>query len=198
MIGALKSLGQKLTIFFVYRNGVNVGQIKGIVDNDDVGKFVDTTNKEDVHVNDTLIDDQHNEYTVSKVNPPTTPSYGIPIGGVSFKIYYVDKAKTPQPLINNIVNINNTNTVEIENNIDATAIVQVVQNEINNMTALSDEETKFALEKVNELAEIIKSKENRKSKWSKVASVFKWLADKSIDLACAFSPLIMQALQCLH
>lgn len=198
MIDALKSLGRTQMTFEVLRGGQKIGQIKGIVDKDDIGKFVDTTNKQDVHVNDTLIDDQHNEYTVSKVNPPTAPSYGIPVSGVSFKIYYVDKAKTPQPLINNVVNINNTNTVEIENNIDVTAIVQVVQNEINNMTALSDEETKLALEKVNELAEIIKSKENRKSKWSKVASVFKWIAEKSVDLAIALSPLIMQALRCLH
>lgn len=66
------------------------------------------------------------------------------------------------------------------------------------MNSLSEGETKLALEKVNELADIIQSNENRKRKWSKMASIFKWIAEKSVDLAIALSPMIMQAFQSLH
>lgn len=99
---------------------------------------------------------------------------------------------------NIVINNNNSNSATYNNSLDIDTILQTTQFTIKEMNSLSDEETKIALEKVNELSNILQSKENRKSKWSKVASVFKWLADKSVDLACAFSPLIMQALRCLH
>lgn len=198
MLTALKGCGHTQATFTVVRDEQKIGQIKGIIEKDNVGHFVDTTVPQDVKIDDTLIDADKKEYTVIKVGSDRISLSGIPAGGMSFKIYYVRKEKPRQPLINNVVNINNTNSVAVENNIDISATVETVQTNINNMSSLSDEETKLALQKVNELAEIIKSKENRKQKWSKVASVFKWLAEKSVDLACAFSPMIMQALQSLY
>lgn len=198
MLAAMRGLGRTQATFAVMRDDQKIGQIKGIVDKDNIGHFVDTTFPQDVKIDDTLIDDDKSEYTVIKVGPDRISLSGIPVGGMSFKIYYVQKEKSRQPLINNVVNINNTNSVNVDNNVDISATIRDIQTNINNMTSLSDEETKLALAKVAELAEIIKSKENRKSKWSKVASALKWLAEKSVDLACAFSPMIMQALQSLR
>lgn len=104
---------------------------------------------------------------------------------------------TQKTMPNITINNTNSNNATFNNSISIDILVNTARYNISEMSTLSDEETKLALEKVNELAEIIKSKENRKHKWSKIASVFKWIAEKSVDLACAFVPLIMQALQSL-
>lgn len=182
--------------FSVFREEKLLGKYKGQSGHDISGDYIDFIFCHDIVAGDKIIDTIGNEYIVQGIEQPKR------IGGLSreqyFKVYYKTQSQPQIPLINNTITINNTNSVAVENNLEISITVQAVQNDIKNMDSLSDEETKLALEKVNELADILKSKENRKSKWSKVASFFKWIANKSVDLAVAFSPLIIQAFQNMH
>lgn len=125
--------------------------------------------------------------------------FDIPLIKAKLQKYISANLQASQPVAPQIIiNNTNSNSAAFNNSIDVTALLQTTQLTIKEMGSLSDEETKIALDKVNELAKIIQSKENRKGKWSKVASIFKWLAEKSVDLAVALSPLIIQALQGMH
>lgn len=81
---------------------------------------------------------------------------------------------------------NNTNT---NSNIN-TVNFNIVEETINNNESLTEEQTKEALEKLDELKTIYQLKDNRKTKWAKVKPILIWLCDKSVDIAIAFLPLI--------
>lgn len=97
-----------------------------------------------------------------------------------------------KPLIN-IVN-NNTANAATQNTINFETEIKIAQNKISEMDSLSEQDTQEALKKLDELFKIVKSVEPRKSKWNKIGSVLKWLADKSVELAVAFSPALMQVI----
>ena len=59
-----------------------------------------------------------------------------------------------------------------------------------NNESLTEEQTIEALKKLEELRSIYQSKDNKKTKWSKVKPIMIWLADKSVDVGIAFLPLI--------
>ena len=84
----------------------------------------------------------------------------------------------------------NTNNVQVQIEID----FEVIEKNISEMESLTNEETAEALRILEELKEIYKSKENRKSKWEKTKKFFLWLSDKSVDVAIAFIPIINQIL----
>ena len=63
---------------------------------------------------------------------------------------------------------------------------------IENMTALSADETKETIEKIDELKSIIDSKDNKKSKWQKIKPVLVWLANKSVDVGMTLLPLLLK------
>lgn len=197
MIQALNPLSTNVHTFTIFHNDISLGQFQGIKDRDSVGEFIDFIYQiDDITVGDKIVDVAKNEYIVTGIDKPKNMSGNLTTR--SFKVYCKSQPQMPSPLINNVINVNNTNSTVLENNIDISISIQTTYDNIKNMDSLSDEETKLALEKVNELATILQSKENRKSKWSKIASVFKWLANKSVELATAFSPLIIQALQNIH
>ncbi|MDO5555553.1 MAG: hypothetical protein Q4G09_02550 [Clostridia bacterium] len=81
----------------------------------------------------------------------------------------------------------NTNTIKLD--------FKIIENTVTNMESLNDEETKEALQELKELEEIYKSTENRKSKWTKCKKILLWLADKSVDVAIAFIPIIKELLE---
>ena len=100
--------------------------------------------------------------------------------------------KQNQPAL--IVNNYNTNTNQNMNSIDLNTVFEFAEKKIQDMESLSSEDTQIALEKLNELKDISNSKESRKNCWSKIGPIFKWLADKSVELAIAFMPIISQVL----
>lgn len=85
---------------------------------------------------------------------------------------------------------NNANTNQINIKVDFQALI----NQINEMESLTEEETKEAISKIKEIEVIHKSKETKKKKWEKVKKILVWLADKSVDLAIAYLPLITSSL----
>ena len=85
---------------------------------------------------------------------------------------------------------NNTNNNEIKIEIDFTNLI----NKINDMESLTETETNEAIEKVKEIEKIYKSKDSKKKKWEKIKSILIWLADKSVDLAIAYLPIITNSL----
>lgn len=90
----------------------------------------------------------------------------------------------------NVYNKNENNISNIVSNIN----FNTVEEKINECESLTEEETKEALKYLKELKEIYESKGNRKSKWEKAKKILIWLADKSVDIAIAFFPIITSIL----
>lgn len=106
---------------------------------------------------------------------------------IDLKVYENFNGKNSKELkIYNNSNSINTNTNFITNNINFNNAVQ----DIKTNTSLTEEQTKEALQKLEELKTIYESKDNKKIKWTKVKPIMLWLADKSVDVGIAFLPLI--------
>ena len=90
----------------------------------------------------------------------------------------------------NVYNKNENNISNIVSNVN----FNTVEEKINECESLTEEETKEALKYLKELKEIYESKGNRKSKWEKAKKILIWLADKSVDIAIAFFPIITSIL----
>ena len=75
-------------------------------------------------------------------------------------------------------------SVEIEN-----AIKQVED------ACLPSEQEKEVLAKIQELKEIVESKESRKSKWTKIGGFFKWVAEQGIQVASIIVPLLANTIK---
>lgn len=84
------------------------------------------------------------------------------------------------------INVNTTTNVNI------TITFEQVRSKIEDMTALTDEQTREALEKVSEIEEVVKGGGSKKSKWEKIKPILVWLADKSFDVAMTILPLLFQ------
>lgn len=97
----------------------------------------------------------------------------------------VENASNDMPIIPDI-NINSTTNVNI------TISFEQVREKIEDMTALSREQTDEAIEKVNELEAISKENISRKSKWEKVKPIIAFAMDKGADLGIAILTLIVQ------
>lgn len=82
------------------------------------------------------------------------------------------------------VTVNNTVTVSIT--------FEQVRAKIEDMTSLTDEQTKEALGKVAEIESVVKGEGSKKSKWEKIKPILTWLADKSFDVAMTILPLLLQ------
>ena len=80
----------------------------------------------------------------------------------------------------------NINTNTITNTVNFNAVVQNIKDN----ESLTEEQTKEALQKIEELKLIYESKDSKKTKWDKVKPIMVWLADKSVDVGIAFLPLI--------
>lgn len=84
------------------------------------------------------------------------------------------------------INVNTTTNVNI------TITFEQVRSKIEDMTSLTDEQTKEALEKVSEIESVVKGQSSKKSKWEKIKPILIWLADKSFDVAMTILPLLLQ------
>lgn len=88
----------------------------------------------------------------------------------------------------NSVNVNVTNTNEINIAVSFEEVRQTIQD----MTALSQAQTDEIIERINELEEIAKEKSSRKTKWEKVKPIIAFALDKGADVAIAILSLVMQ------
>lgn len=79
-------------------------------------------------------------------------------------------------------------------NISIQVLIDNAIKTIKDSNALNDSQTKEALSKINEIQNILNSKESQKSKWSQLGKIVSWLADKAVDVAVAFLPLISQGI----
>lgn len=92
----------------------------------------------------------------------------------------------------------NDNSINIENKLNATQSQMItvtfedVKKNIEEMTALSEIETKETLEKIDEIKNIIETEQSKKTKWQKIKPILVWLADKSVDVGIALLPLLMK------
>lgn len=82
--------------------------------------------------------------------------------------------------------------VNVNNNINISVSFEEVREKIEDMTSLTDSETKEILDKINEIEEVINSNDKKKTKWEKVKPVLTWLADKSFDVGVAILPLLLK------
>ena len=89
---------------------------------------------------------------------------------------------------NNNVNVSVSNNNEINISIS----FEEVKKQIEDMTSLTDEQTKEALDKVSEIESVVKEGGSKKSKWEKLKPILVWLADKSFDVGMALLPLLLQ------
>lgn len=82
--------------------------------------------------------------------------------------------------------------VNVNNNINISITFEEVREKIEDMTSLTNEETKEILAKISEIEEVVKSNDKKKTKWEKVKPVLVWLADKSCDVGIALLPLLLK------
>lgn len=88
------------------------------------------------------------------------------------------------------ITINNTNTNENHNSFDMS--FNMARETINSMTALTNEEIEEIQKRINELEEIVSSKDSKSKKWSKAKEIIKWIADKGVDIGIALLPLVLK------
>ncbi len=82
--------------------------------------------------------------------------------------------------------------VTVNNNVTVNITFEQVRAKIEDMTSLTEEQTKEALDKVSEIESVVKGEGSKKSKWEKVKPILTWLADKSFDVAMTILPLLLQ------
>ena len=82
--------------------------------------------------------------------------------------------------------------VTVNNNVTVNITFEQVRAKIEDMTSLTDEQTKEALDKVSEIEYVVKGDGSKKSKWEKIKPILTWLADKSFDIAMTILPLLLQ------
>ena len=88
--------------------------------------------------------------------------------------------------------ISNAPQVNVTTNVNIQITFEQVRNKIEDMTSLTDEQTKEALDKVSEIESVVKGDGSKKSKWEKIKPILTWLADKSFDVAMTILPLLLQ------
>ena len=82
--------------------------------------------------------------------------------------------------------------VNVTTNVNVNITFEQVREKIEDMTSLTDEQTKEALDKVSEIESVVNGEGSKKSKWEKIKPVLVWLADKSFDLAMTILPLLLK------
>lgn len=83
----------------------------------------------------------------------------------------------------------NNNTNENRNTISVS--FDDVRRKIDSMTSLPYEDMEEIRVKINELEEIIKSKDGKSKKWSRAKDIIKWIADKGVDVGISILPLLL-------
>ena len=89
------------------------------------------------------------------------------------------------------VNVPDVN-VTVNNTVTINLTFEEARAKIEDMTALSREQTDEILERIDELEKISKEVASRKKKWEKVKPIISFALDKGADVAIAILSLVMQ------
>lgn len=87
------------------------------------------------------------------------------------------------------VNVNNNNS----NVINLTLTFEQARKQVEETTALSQEQTNEVIEKINEIERISKEKEPKKKKWEKIKPILAFALDKGVDIAIMLWSLALQS-----
>ena len=108
---------------------------------------------------------------------------------LDLRIYEIFNGKNSSDV--KIYNSNKNANANTNTNTNVTVVnFSIVEENLKKNESLTEDQTIEALKKLEELKSIYQSKDNKKTKWSKVKSIIIWLADKSVDIGIAFLPLI--------
>ena len=88
--------------------------------------------------------------------------------------------------------INITNNNNLDNQIMINVSFEQVRKTIEDMSSIGEQEIKEIKEKINIIEDIISANDTKRSKWSKVAPILKWIADKGVDVGISILPLILK------
>lgn len=89
----------------------------------------------------------------------------------------------------------NVSTSVVNNNSNDVSIsisFEQAREQIENMTALSDNEVEEILSKLNDIEKIVQSKDRRTKKWEDAKEIIRWIADKGVDVGITLLPLLLQ------
>lgn len=89
------------------------------------------------------------------------------------------------------VNVTVTNTNTNSNEISIEISFEQARQQVENMTSLTDEQTKEILDKITDIENTVNGSGTKKSKWEKIKPVLVWLADKSFDVGMTLLPLLL-------
>jgi len=90
--------------------------------------------------------------------------------------------KIPQTIINN----------SNSNNIDLSITFETAKKQVEEMSALTDSEVEEVLKKIDELKEIVTSKDGKTKKWENAKGIIKWIADKGVDIGLIILQLLLR------
>ena len=94
----------------------------------------------------------------------------------------------------NAIEISDTPSTQINvtTNLNVNISFEETRRKIEDMTALSQEQTDEIIEKIDELENIAKEDISRKKKWEKVKPILSFALDKGADIATAIMALVLQ------
>lgn len=87
------------------------------------------------------------------------------------------------------VHVNNTNS----NNLNLNLTFSQARQQVEDMTALSQEQTKEIIDKIDEIEAISKEKTPKKKKWEKIKPILLFALDKGVDIAIMLWSLALQS-----
>lgn len=102
------------------------------------------------------------------------------------------KKEKPSIAINNYNTNTNTNSQNVE--VDISIEIENAKHQIED-ACLPESQEKEVLEKIEELRQIIESKESKKNRWTKIKEFFKWVAEQGIQVASIVVPLLANAVK---
>lgn len=102
---------------------------------------------------------------------------------------YTEKSDTVMP--NFSLTLNNTNTNN--NSIYLKLTFDQARQQVEEMTALNQEQTDEIIEKINEMENISKEKSPKKKKWEKIKPILSFALDKGVDIAIMLWSLALQS-----
>ncbi len=121
------------------------------------------------------------------------------VNGVLVKLedYAIELLKPKQEIKRtSSLQINNYNTASATNEVTVEISI-MFENAIKQIedACLPDEQEKEVIKKINELKEIIESKESKRNRWEKIKGFFKWIAEQGIQVASIIVPLLTTAIK---
>lgn len=85
-----------------------------------------------------------------------------------------------------------SNTAKSESNVVINVTFDQVRQQVENMSALKDDDIEEILEKIKKIEEIVDSKDRKSKKWDNSKEIIKWIADKGVDVGIALLPLLLK------